>query len=113
MPDFISTGGRTFYLEVTGTTLENYTTHKKTIKSIFSGYAFNGDVNRLEHYDVTGGSRPMGAYTHSTNGTLVIWFEAGNQFTTFDVRGKRVGNGTHVGQSMNGIVHVTETGVTL
>lgn len=113
LPDFINTGGRMFYLETTGLTLESTTAYAKTIKSIFSGYVFNGVLSRLEHYDITQTSRPMGAYMHSVTGNLVIWFEAGNSFTTFDVRGKRVGNGTHVGQSMNGIISVTETGVTL
>ncbi len=114
LPDFPSTSNRMFLLEVFGSTLETGTAHGYIIDTVFGGYYSNsGTLSRLQTYDRSGGTRPMGAYKHSTSGNLVIWFEAGNYYTTFDVRGKRVGNGTTVGQSMTGLVHVTETGVTL
>jgi len=113
LPDFPNTAANQFLLEIFGGTLETATTHGFIIDCVFGGYDFNGTLTRIKTYDRAGELRPMGVYIHSTTGNLVIWFDAGNYYTTFRVDGKRVGNGTTVGQAMNGIVHVTETGIEL
>lgn len=115
LPDFASTKTGNFLIEIFGSTLETTTAHGFVIDLVYGGYCFAGNsvITRAKYYDRTGDARPVGAYFHSTTNNLVLWFDAGNFFTTFDVRGKRVGNGTTAGQSINGILHFTETGVTL